>query len=345
MIAASTFDLESPDDASGLDAAVAAIGPANIVKLAVFAKVAGDYDDGARERARGALEQCIAARGLQDRTQILTAVGCEGVATPFGHALAEIDGPAGAEPRLAMGFARSGEPPDDELDRPALAARVAETVLSAARGAGLAPADVVMVFVKVPAPQAARPGGEKVRGRRARGLAALGAGVALGDVAIGAVTDAAVAADASLYCPRAQTFAGPEVARVEAIVLGNRPWAGGDLVARAALVGDLIDVRSVKRVLMSAGLALDPDGELAAPDRVAACFVKAGVADDGRVRGAPTTIHRSTIAPERHMRAALSGAFGAMLGTTRVFITGDPVHAAPAGGGVACVLVRAPGTR
>ena len=153
------------------------------MKLAVFAKVAGDYDDGARERARGALERRIAAHGLRDRSRSLVAVGCEGVATPFGHALAEVDGPAGGEARLAMGFARSGEPSDDELDRPALALRVADTVLAAARDAALAPADVVMAFVKVPAPLALRPGNEKVRGRRARGLAALGAGIALGDVA------------------------------------------------------------------------------------------------------------------------------------------------------------------
>jgi cyanuric acid amidohydrolase len=346
MIVAATFDLESPHDAGGLDAALAAIGPARIAKLAVFAKVAGDYDDGARERSRAALERCLGARSLQDRSRILVAVGCEGVATPFGYALAETDGPAGGEPRLAMGFATSSEPPpDDELDRPALASRVAATVRAAARDAALAPADVVMAFVKVPAPQASRPGGEKVRGRRARGLAALGAGIALGDIAAEAVTDAAVAADASLYCSRVQPFAGPEVTRVEAIVLGNRPGAGGDLVARAAVLDDLIDVRSVKRVLLAAGLAVDADGELATPERVAACFVKAGVADDGRVRGATTTIHASAITPERHMRAALSGAFGVLLGTTRVFVTGDPVHAAPPGGGVACVLVRAPAPR
>jgi cyanuric acid amidohydrolase len=342
MIVAATFDLESSGDAGGLDAALVAIGAARIAKLAVFAKVAGDYDDGARERARAALGQCVAARALRDRTQILAAVGCEGVATPFGYALAEIDGPPAAEPRLAMGFARSAAPPDDELDRPALAFRVAETVLAAARHAALAPDEVVTAFVKVPAPQALRPGGEKVRGRRARGLAALGAGIALGDVERHAVTDAAVATDAGLYCPRVQAFAGPEVTRVEAIVLGNRAGAGGELVARGTLIADLIDVRPVKRVLVAAGLALDKDGELAAPERVAACFVKAGVADDARVRGAPTTIHASAIAPERHMRAALSGAFGAALGTTRVFITGDPVHAAPPGGGTACVLVRAP---
>jgi cyanuric acid amidohydrolase len=342
MIVASTFDLESPDEAGGLDVAIAAIGAARIVRLAVFAKVAGDYDDGSRERARAALERCVAARALRDRTQILAAVGCEGVATPFGYALAEIDGPAGTEPRLAMGFARSAAPPDAELDRPALALRTAETVRAAARGASLTPAEVVMVFVKVPAPRTLQPGDGKVRGRKARGLAALGAGVALGDLAAEAVTESP---DPALRCLRVQSFAGPEVTRVEAIVLGNRAGAGGDLVAHAAVLADLIDVRAVKRVLVGAGLALDADGELAAPDRVAACFVKAGVADDGRVRGAPTAVHGSAIAPERHMRAALSGAFGALLGTTRVFITGDPVHAAPPGGGVACALVRAPAPR
>ena len=132
---------------------------------------------------------------------------------------------------------------------------------------------------------------------------------------------------------------------MEVIVLGNRAGAGGDLVVRATL-----DRRPDRRPVgeagaRRAGLALDTDGELAAPERVVACFVKAGAADDGRVRGAPTTILRSAITPEQHMRAALSGAFGALLGTTRVFITGDPVHAAPAGGGVRACSCACRGTR
>lgn len=333
MIVVANFDLALPDDPSGLDAALAALEPRPIAKLAVFAKVAGDYDDGARERARGALEDCIGRRGLADRAQILVAVGCEGIATPFGYLLVETGGAPSAAPRLTMGFARS-----PARDAGVAIAQVVETVRAAARDAQLEPADVVMAFVKVPAPRATRPGDEKIRGRTARGLAAIGAGVALGDVPADAADRPL---DPTLYCARVQTFAGPEVRQIEAIVLGNRVGAGGELVAHRAILEDLLDVRAVKRVLVRAGLALDADGELATPDRVAACFVKAGVADDGKVRGAPTPIHRSTISPERHMRAALSGAFGALLGTTRVFVTGDPVHAAPPGGGLACLLVRA----
>lgn len=338
VIVVSTFDLPSPGDASGLDVALATLGPSRIAKLAVFAKVAGDYDDGARERARDALDECVARHRLADRARTLVAVGCEGVATPFGYILAEVEGPSSVAPRLAMGFARGLAPDWPPSDPAAAVAQVADTVRAAMRDARLAPEAVVTAFVKLPAPRAARPDEERIRGRTARGLAAIGAGVALGEIAPDVV---ARPLDPALHCTRAQTFAGPEVTAIEAIVLGNRAGAGGDLVAHRAVLADLLDTRSVKRVLVAAGLALDADGELAAPDRVAACLVKAGVADDGRIRGAPTTIHRSTIAPERHMRAALSGVFGALLGTTRLFITGDPVHAAPPGGGIACLVVRA----
>ena len=338
MIVASTFDLHSPDDASGADAALTSLGPSAIAKLAVFAKVAGDYDDGAREHTRSALEACIARHGLAERARILVAVGCEGVATPFGYLLAEVGAPVSAEPRLAMGFAHSAVRGTEASDPGVVIAQVAETVRAAARDAQLEPADVVMAFVKVPAPRAPHHEEEKIRGRAARGLAAIGAGVALGDIPPDAT---ASPLDPAIYCARVQTFAGPEVTRIEAVVFGNRTGAGGDLVAHRAVLEDLLDVRSVKRVLLRAGLALDADGELAAPGRIVACFVKAGVADDGRIRGASTAIHRSTISPERHMRAALSGAFGALLGTTRVFVTGDPIHAAPPGGGLACLLVRA----
>ena len=123
-------------------------------------------------------------------------------------------------------------------------------------------------------------------------------------------------------------------------MLGNRAGAGGALVAHAGLIVDLIDSRSLRRVLKGAGLRLDIDGELEAPERIAAFFLKAGPSADGRVRGARTTIYGSSVTPEKHMRAAVSGMVGALLGTTRAFTTGDPIQQAPEGGGVACVIVR-----
>ena len=334
------FDTAAPDDVTGLAAAIDRVGAAAIQKLAVFVKVAGAYDDGSRERARCALEALIARSGLADRTQLLLAVGCEGVATPFGYALIECrsDDPHPAA-RLAIGFARGATLPVEALGHAALADTVATTVRAAMGDAALAAEQVVMAFVKVPQ-TAAVSSAERVRGRRTRGIAALGAGIALGEIDPVRVTDTTLGADLTLYARRAQTFAGIEVDRVEAIVIGNRPGAGGTLVACAGQMADLIDARALKKMLIEAGLALDACGELADSRRVAGLFVKAGPNADGSIRGARTTIYDSSIAPEQHMRAALSGLLAGVIGTTRFFHTGDPFHAAPEGGGIACAIVR-----
>jgi cyanuric acid amidohydrolase len=336
-----SFDTVRPDDVHGLALALDRIGVDRIAKLAVFLKVEGDYDDGSRERARGALEALVDERGLSGRTQLLTAVGCEGVSTPFGYMVADLldDGAKKSRAaRMVLGFGASV--PLESSASTGLDAIdiVAATVRAAASDAGLAPSDVVMVFVKVP--QGAPVRGEKVRGRRARALAALGAGVALGEIAREQISERVVATDLSLYCRRVQAFGGLEVSRVEAIVLGNRAGAGGALVAHAGLMRDLIDGRALRRLLTRGGLTLDADGELAEPARVAAFFLKAGPSSNGNVRGARTTIYTSSITPEKHMRAAVSGVVGALLGTTRTFTTGDPVHQGPEGGGVACALIR-----
>lgn len=345
-ISIQAFDTARPDDVSGLARIIDRVGAASVRRLVTFVKVEGDYDDGSRERARAALEQLLREHKLEERAHVLTVVGCEGVATPFGYALIDVESPADRSPlaagaaRLTVGCAASGpvhalKGNDDEIIK-----LVADTVCSAAATAGLQPSEVVMAFVKVPQPPGSADPGERVRGRRARALAALGTGVALGEIRGEAITPAAVTTDLRLYCSRVQAFGGPEVTRIEVIVLGNRSGVGGELVVHAGLAHDLIDSTSLKRMLLRAGLRLDAEGQLADPERIAAFFLKAGPSADGSVRGARTTIFGSSIAPEKHMRAAVSGLVGGLIGTTRAFTTGDPIHQGPEGGGVACAIVR-----
>lgn len=175
---------------------------------------------------------------------------------------------------------------------------------------------------------------------RGRAIAGLGAGVALGEIVRGHITEAAIGADLSLYARRAEVFSGAELDRVEAIALGNRPGAGGDLVVRSTLTEDMLDQRSIKRMLVEAGIALDRWGEIVDRDRVAAVFVKTGVAEDGMLRGARTTVYSSSLPPELHLRAAQSGVLGSLLGHTRFYISADPIHQSTPGGGVAAAILR-----
>ncbi|MFM9885393.1 MAG: ring-opening amidohydrolase [Burkholderiales bacterium] len=226
-IVVETFHTTGPADTAGLEAAIDRIGVSRAKRFAIFVKVEGDHDDGSRERARDALEAMVERRGVADRKQLLTAVGCEGVSTPFGYVLAEVSdtdaAPIGT-PRLVMGCARSEVIDATSANRIAMVDVVAETVRAAAQDAGLRPLDVVMAFVKVP--QGAATTTDLVRGRRTRALAALGAGVGLQEIARDRVTESSVMTNLSLFSRRAQASAGPEVNRVEAIVLGNR-WGRG----------------------------------------------------------------------------------------------------------------------
>jgi cyanuric acid amidohydrolase len=228
-------------------------------------------------------------------------------------------------------------PADDELDTAPFARKVADLVGVALANGGMSAGDAATVFVNTPSPAT---GDKPARGRRARAVAALGAGIALGEIAAEHVADKTIGADASLYTMRVQTFTGPTVKQVEVIVLGNRAGAGGSLIACSAVTNDLLDTRPLKRTLVGAGLRLDADGELAEPDRVVAALIKSGARTDGHVLGAPTVIFRGGLPPEKQVRAAQSGVFGALLKTTCMFNTYDPIQQAPEGGSQACCVVR-----
>ena len=126
--------------------------------------------------------------------------------------------------------------------------------------ADLGPADVVTAIVNVPE---ATSGNAAMRGRKARAAAALGAGMAIGEIDREQITDVMLATDENIYTQRAQSYIGPTIKNIEAIVLGNRRGAGGDLMACSTIMSDLLDVKSVKRMLVAAGLSIDTLGELA----------------------------------------------------------------------------------
>lgn len=331
--------LSSQTDTSGLERQIAAWGPERITRMALVYKVEGEYEDGSRERARAAVFDVLARHGLEHRAEMITVVGCEGLATPFGYVLAEVEtgSTAGRGKRLAFGLARGAPPADDVLDRAKFKNEVAQLTKQAMDDAGLGARDIVTVLVNTPQPLS---GDKGARGRKARAIAALGAGIAIGDVESADLTEAALMKKPGLYTRRVQSFAGPTVKQVEVIVIGNRTGAGGDLVACACVTDDLTDMRPLKRMLVKTGLELDRDGELAEPGRVAAMLIKSGVHPDGTIHGLRTTLFEPGLAVEKHVRAAQSGLMAGLLGTSAVFNTYDPVHQCPVGGSAACAIVR-----
>lgn len=331
--------LTSQTDTAGLEKQITAWAPKRIGRIALVYKVEGEYEDGSRERARAAVYDVLARHGLSDKAEMVTIVGCEGLATPFGYVMAEVESraaPAKAK-RLAIGIAR-GQPPDEaELDRARFKTHIAKLVEAAMADARLQARDVVTVLVNTPSPTT---GDKGLRGRKARAVAALGAGIAIGDIEAGSVTEASIMKRADLFTRRVQTFTGPTVKQVEVIVIGNRAGAGGDLVACSLVSDDLMDLRPFKRMLVKAGLELDRDGEIAKPERVVAMMIKSGVRSDGKVGGLRTTLFEPGLPVEKHVRAAQSGLMAGLLGTSAVFNTFDPIQQCPVGGTAACAIVK-----
>ena len=342
-----TIDMADPADVDGLAGALDALGP--IRRLAVLAKLEAQpgCEDESRSRGRRAVDTMLVARGLAERTVVLLAVGCEGVATPFAQLIVDLDSPSNGErpgpPRLVLGIARSAPVAPAERGARALVDRVADTVRRALDDAALTPAQVGLALVKCPvAPQDAADASADQRSlSRGRAIAALGAGVALREIAEQRLSDSMIASDVGVFARRAMTFAGSEIDRVEAVVLGNRPGAGGTLQVTSAQLADILDGAGIRRMLAGAGVRIDRWGELVDPDEVAALLLKAGVAPNGLVRGRRTTVFSSGLAPDWHMRAAQTGLVGSLLGHTRCFISGDPIQQAPPGGAVAAAIVHA----
>jgi hypothetical protein len=75
------FDMKAPDDLSGLESALADAATDGIRRLALLLRVAGEYTDGSREKARGAISTLLASRKLTDRSQYVTVIGAEGAST------------------------------------------------------------------------------------------------------------------------------------------------------------------------------------------------------------------------------------------------------------------------
>ena len=339
------YDTAQPGDTSEFFRALAKFEPARIRRLAVLAKTEGNAEVNDYSREYGLLSTELAierhgGRALVERSTFLFSTGCEGAMTPCGTLFVDIEEP-GARPSprgsaLAIGCARSRSVRPEEIGTPAHADLAAETVRAGMQDAGVKADEVALVIVKTPVTVSAR----RITSAHSKAVGALGAGVALGEVERARIVQDAIDVDHSLYARRAMVFSGSELDCVEIMLLANRRGAAGHLSVHTGFLRDLLDAQALRDMFASAGLALNERGEVAQPGRVAATLVKAGAAPDGKVRGRRTTMKSSHIDMDKHVRAAVSGIIGAILGDTRAFISANTVHQAPPGGGLAACVVR-----
>jgi cyanuric acid amidohydrolase len=340
------YDTAHPGDISDLARHLERFDPARVRRLALLVKTEGnsDVNDFSREYAMQSASLAIEKHGgqrLLERSTFLFSTGCEGAMTPFGYLFvdfAEEARPSRAS-ALAIGCARSRSLAPDEIGTPTHADITAETVNKAMADAGVRPADVGLVVVKTPVMSHAV-AGKRITSAHSKALGALGAGVALGEVDRKKIVQEAFDTDHSLHAKRAMVFSGSELDCVEIMLLANRPGASGDLFVQIGYLRDVLDAKGLRDMYKAAGCRIDADGQVADAARVVATMIKAGVAPDGKLRGRRTTMKTSHIDMDKHVRAAMSGIVGSILGDTRAFISANTVHQAPAGGGLCACIVR-----
>ena len=342
-----TYDTAHPGDVSDLARNLERFDPLRIRRLALLVKTEGnsDVNDYSREYAMQSASLAIEKRGgqaLLARSTFLFSTGCEGAMTPFGYLFVDFD-ETGAKPArasaLAIGCARSRSLAAGEIGTPMHADIAADTVTRAMAEAGVRPADVGLVIVKTPVMSHAVPG-KRITSGYSKAVGALGAGVALGEVDRKKIVQEAFDTDHSLHARRAMVFSGTELDCVEILLLANRPGAPGRLAVHTGYLKDVLDAKGLRDMYAAAGCRIDAGGQLADPSRVVATMIKVGVAPDGKLRGNRTTIKSSHIDMDKHVRAAMSGIAGSILGSTRSFISANTVHQAPAGGGLCACIVR-----
>jgi cyanuric acid amidohydrolase len=341
------YDTAHPGDVSDLGRNLERFDPARIRRLALLVKTEGnsDVNDYSREYAMQSASLAIEKRGgqqLLERSTFLFSTGCEGAMTPFGYLFVDFEEPAAQPSRpsaLAIGCARSRSLAPEEIGTPRHADITAGTVSKAMVDAGVKPADVGLVIVKTPVMSHAVPG-KRITSGYSKAVGALGAGVALGEVDREKIVQEAFDRDHSLHAKRAMVFSGAELDCVEIMLLANRPGSPGRLAVQTGYLRDVLDAKGLRDMYAAAGCRIDADGQVADAARVIATLIKAGVAADGRVRGRRTTIKTSHIDMDKHVRAAMSGIVGSILGDTRAFISANTVHQAPAGGGLCACIVR-----
>ena len=338
------FEMDHPEDWSGLvrlfDSGL--LSPDAV--RAVFVKTEGNGldNDWSRPLALRALEPLLrrAPGSTCEAPMIVASGGCEGLLTPHAIVLADtrvspLDADDDEAPSLAIGTAVS-EPLDaDRLGRAAHGSAARDAVERACLQAGLALDEVVHVHLLSPwmgrdlldaAPADAQPVALDAHASKPaiRAAAAIGAGLAFGELDEADVRWTSVGPLASRHTTRVAVTAGDTGGRVHALVLGHsRRWRGPLRIASTQLA-HMLDVAAIARVRRGVPLA---------------AFYKGDPPAGARVRGARTTMASdSDIHPFRHFRAAMSGVFGATLGTARVFVGGGAECQCVPGGGVLTLI-------
>lgn len=358
--------MRHPGDVSALDGLIAAGELRADQVVAVIGKTEGN--GGVNDFTRAYFTQSLMAmlarhtgedpEVLQGRIPCVLSGGTEGVLSPHYLVFSRASTGHGARgpAALAVGVAMSPPVAAEDIGRAAHIRSVVQAVRRAMDDARIAsPSDVRLVQVKCPTVTVAGAQEAATRGRAvlaadphrvmalARAAGAFGVGIALGELQDDPEgLSGAALADFSHFSPRASISSGVEVRCNEVIVLGHSAEWSGPLRIACRPMADALDIGAVYEACAELGLPmvrhqLTPGAAM----RVAGVLVKCEPDRRGRVRGHRHTMLDDTdINAQRHIRGALGGLVGGVLGDGRLFVSGGAEHQGPDGGGLVALIAH-----
>src|SRR6266851_6847005 len=355
------IEIKSVQDASGLEACIAAGRFTADQVIAVIGKTEGNggVNDFTRILSDQAYRAVLRKRGTRGEREIAAipmvwSGGCDGVITPHATVFARIDatGPA-SKSRLAIGTAMSAELLPEDIGRPAMVEKVAAAVKLAMRDAGISdPSEVHYVQTKTPLLTIDSVRDAERRGHHvacevhdsmgvSNGTTALGIAVGLGEIKMPRAEQ--ICRDLDLYSSVASCSSGVELTQAQVVLLGNRAGAGGHYRIGHAVMRDALDTDGIYEAIRNAGLDLParPRAE-DLKDRLVNCFIKCEADRRGTLRGRrQIMLPDSDVHHHRHAKAAVGGVAAAAIGDPAVFVSVDAMHQGPHGGGPVVAIVDA----
>lgn len=298
----------------------------------------------------------ISAREVTERMIFSLSGGCEGVVSP--HIVVFAVSGSESESRLpenqkrlaiATGFTREFKP--EEIGRLAQVEETAKVIESIVNKLKVdSNRDVHFIQMKGAIPnytyeqgEAARKAGKPMRSDMvySRGASALAAAVALGEVDLKSITDDTICQDWSKYSSTSSCSAKPGLERTEIMVMANSPYWEGDLTINSGILEDMLDVRSIHKVLAGLGIQVNIQLTEEQRQRLVGIFAKSEADPRGTVRGQRhTMLTDDDISDTRYSRCVLSSVVASVTGDTALYVSTRAEHHGPVGGGVLAIIAR-----
>jgi barbiturase len=353
------FELKNVQDASGVEPCIRSGQFKADEVIAVIGKTEGNggVNDFTRILADQAFRAVLCKLGSRSEQEIakipmVWSGGCDGVITPHATVFARNakTGPAN-KARLVIGTAMSAEILPEDIGRPAMVEKVADSVRAAMRDAGIDdPADVHYVQTKTPLLTVDSVLDAHGRGKAvacevhdsmgvSNGTTGLGIAVGLGEIKMPKAEE--ICRNLDLYSSVASCSSGVELTQAQIVLLGNKSGAGGRYRIGHSVMKDALDIDGIYESIRNAGLEL-PERPRAEDlnGRLVNCFMKCEADRTGKLRGRRQIMLDDSDVPwHRHAKAAVGGVAAAAIGDAAVFVSVDAMHQGPQGGGPCIAII------